>query len=319
MASKVFEYDPAAEGGAAVHDKPSLRAVASKRGYHSWGTSEDKETTLERYSRIKDEIRTFQERLRALAQYQFVEQNAVRQTVGTTALAVDMKEMQMALTDDDGRWQQADAIINRAQHGVAKSGKGSTFNIFIDTASSRLLPLDRQLAQLEKAVGPKMNKELGSLQQRLCELMHRAELLTEHKFDNVLRRTKHLATEIDTLDMPDNYTRRKSVVSVEVAKQEQVAAEEKQQKIEDFLTTSHRLEHAVHSVLQVTDRLKAQNDIHTESASVLQRIEKLRQKQSAVSMLLQRDIGSLKLVQGSLSNNLEIMKNNAQALKARIK
>jgi len=317
MTSKVFEYDPAAEGGQAGYVKPSLQTIASKRGYHSWGTSEEKETMFERYSRIKDEIRRFQERLEALAQYQSDEQCAVHQTVGTTDVAADMKEMQTTLADDDGQWQQADATIKRAQNGMTKLGKALPLHIYIDTASSSLLPLDRQLAHLEKTVGHGVQMELGSLQQRLCELMHRAELLTEHKFENVLRRTKHLATEIDTLDMPDNY-RRNSIVTVELAKAQQVAAEEKQQKIEDFLVTSRRLEQAMHSVSQATDRLKAQKDIHTESASVLQRVEILRQKQSAVSMLLQRDISSLRLVQTSLGSNLEIMKKNAQELESRV-
>lgn len=304
--AKVFEYDPEKENkGEPQITKPSVRSVASKRGFHSYcSDSEEKESTLDRYIRIKDEICTFQRKLGALSSLK------TSSLITANDVANDINSARARL--ENNTWQPAVSILSRAGLGVNQSGKGLGYEVYADSGPSPYLKQDRALSRLERRIGQSASFE--SLYDRLNNLCQRADVLNEHKFDRLLSRTKHLLTEVDTTDITEEVAQ----MSIEGRREREQIEKEKQDKVEAIAKVIGALGASANRVPQTANRLKCQQSLHDQSANVLKRINLLRQKQDAVTALLHRDISSLNMVQTSLAENLAVMKKNAESLKARV-
>ncbi|XP_076161871.1 dynactin subunit 2 [Ptiloglossa arizonensis] len=178
--------------------------------------------------------------------------------------------------------------------------------------AARIALLEQRLCNLESVIGT-TNDKLSKFSQNLKyqgimeavqELGAKAALLDTYQLDIIENRLASLIHKMD------NVAQKKSALTLD---------SEQEQKISEMYEIMKQTETMSQILPQTVNRMLALKTIHQQAAKFNKSLIRLEELQSQITVDLESNKSLLKGVQESFASNLEIIKNNSEALDERIK
>jgi hypothetical protein len=301
----------------------------TSRGEELISNPTETESVLDKFSRIKGEVLAFTEELENLAGQPRATPAGGLQGIPVTEMAaldsalgaMGKGELSAFLPMEARSGPPTDSLASSVVSQVAcssdKGAGGVGYDLYYSSSEpSALLNIERRVASLSKIVSSSSAPSPSdSLFARLKDLQARIELMEEYKLDTVLRRTKMLIGDIDTLELPEDEEAPKTAEARAEAEEENAA---KVAKINELHALMARLAPTADSVPTLVERLKSQKDTHENAANLLTRLVALEETQRATQVALQSDQAVLSTMTSHFVNNAKVMQGNLELLQKRM-
>jgi len=216
------------------------------------------------------------------------------------SLGVDAASASLHTLEGPGLGPDATARALLSQVQSPGSGPGITYEVYLNKSEQNpLIGVDRRVDSLCRAVGTEGGPLLGKMQ----DLQNRLQLTEEYKLDAVVRRTKTLVTEIETLEVPEQKQEQDRNDAVRIATLRALFASRG--------TT-------VQNVPGTVSRVKTRQAADDKTAQLLLRLKRLQQTHEAVQKSLVGDQQLLAKVACQMEANLQTTTANLRQLQQRL-
>lgn len=307
FAGKVF--DPSDTGNKVEGDRQGVQIV------YSGSNGMPIETPIQKYRRLKTEIKAFESALAQLASKS--EAGADPTTTTVAQISKDLLQMNTLLSEQAGastllfedNLSELNSMKTLNDQLVKTTGKEkapAVYSLFSGSGnnSSRLTALENRLANIERIMGTSADTDamttIASLSAKLDVLGDPAKLQEIRKTVQTL--TEHLET-----------------LKKEKKKVDPILAKQKNEKVDKLFTMMSRWDKAALQLPVVVERLKSLQLLNAEASGVVDLMNTLDQQTKTLAQALSEDRELLSQVSKTLATNSERIAQNIESLDSRIK
>jgi len=217
----------------------------------------------------------------------------------TNTLGVEAASSSLRTLEAPGLGPDATARALLSQVQSPGSGPGVNYEVYLNKSEQNpLAGVDRRVDRLCRVVGTGGGPLLGKMQ----DLQNRLQLTEEYKLDAVVRRTKTLVTEIETLETPEQKEQDRNNAT----------------RIATLRTLFAHRATTVQAVPGTLNRVKTRQAADDRTAQLLLRLKRLQQTHEAVQRSLTGDQQLLAKVASQMEANLQTTVANLRQLQQRL-
>lgn len=305
FAGKVF--DPSDTGN-------SVKAAQGVQIVYSGSSGMDIETPIQKYRRLKSEIKSFESALAHLSQQSDAGADPTSTTVAQ--LSKDLSQMNSLLSEQAGASAllfednisaiDTVKVLNEQLVATDKENTPAVYSLYSGSgnSSTRLTALENRLANLERIMGTSTNVDALAT---VASLSSKLDILGDPAKLQEIRKTVQTLTEyLETLKKDKK-------------KVEPILAKQKNEKVDKLFTMMSRWDKAALQLPVVVERLKSLQLLNAEASGVIDLMNTLDQQTQTLTQALSEDRGLLIQVSKTLAANSERIAENIASLDARIK